>query len=57
MGGAASFLAASLAIGILIGFSSLPQPLAPAFQELSGIGSDHGKYNLALVDPLDEELL
>ena len=57
LGGAASFLAASLAIGILLGFSSLPQPLAPAFQELSGMVGDHGRYNLALVDPLDEDLL
>jgi hypothetical protein len=57
LGGAASLLAASLAIGILLGFSSLPQPLAPAFQELSGMVGDHGRYNLALIDPLDEDLL
>lgn len=57
LGGAASFLAASLAIGVLLGFSNLPQPLGSAFQELSGMGGDQSKYNLALVDPLDEDLL
>jgi hypothetical protein len=56
-GGAASLLAASLAIGVLIGLSSLPQPLTPAFEELSGLLGDRGTHLLAQVDPLDEELL
>jgi hypothetical protein len=57
-GGAASVLAASLAVGILIGLSALPQPYAPAFEQLSGmVLSDRGGYALAQVDPLDEELL
>jgi hypothetical protein len=56
-GGAASVLAASLAIGVLIGLSSSPQRLAPAFEELSGLFGERGTYLLAQVDPLDEDLL
>jgi len=57
-GGAASLLAASLAIGVLIGLSNLPQPLTPAFEELGGgLLGDRGAHLLAQVDPLDEELL
>jgi hypothetical protein len=56
-GGAASLLAASLAVGVMIGLSSLPQPLAPAFEELSGLIGDRAGYNLAQLDPLDEDLL
>jgi hypothetical protein len=56
-GGAASVLAASLAIGVLIGLSSSPQRLAPAFQELSGLLGDRGTHLLAQLDPLDEDLL
>ena len=56
-GGVAGLLAASLAIGIMIGLSTLPQPLAPAFDELSRMVGDRGGYNLAQVDPLDEDLL
>ena len=58
LGGAASVLAASLAIGILIGLSSLPQRFAPAFHELTGMTlGDRGSYALLQVDPLDEDLL
>jgi hypothetical protein len=58
LGGAASVLAASLAIGVLIGLSSLPQPLAPAaLQELSSLLGERGTHLLAQVDPLDEDLL
>ncbi len=56
-GGAAGVLAASLAVGILIGLSSLPQPYAPAFAELTSMLGDHGRYSLAQVDPLDEDQL
>ena len=57
LGGAAGVMAASLAVGIMIGLSSLPQPLAPAFEELSGLIGDRAGYNLAQLDPLDEDLL
>jgi len=58
LGGAASLLAASLAIGVMIGLSSLPQPLAPAaFDELSSLLGERGTHLLAQIDPLDEELL
>jgi hypothetical protein len=56
-GGAAGVMAASLALGVMIGLSSLPQPLAPAFEELSGLIGDRAGYNLAQLDPLDEDLL
>jgi hypothetical protein len=56
-GGAASVLAASLAIGVLIGLSSSPQRLAPAFEELAGLLGERGTHLLAQVDPLDEDLL
>jgi hypothetical protein len=58
LGGAASVLAASLAIGVLIGLSGLPQPLAPAaLEELSGLLGERGTHLLAQIDPLDEDLL
>jgi hypothetical protein len=58
LGGAASVLAASLAIGVLIGLSSLPQPLAPAaFEELGSLLGERGTHLLAQLDPLDEDLL
>jgi hypothetical protein len=57
LGGAAGVMAASLALGVMIGLSSLPQPLAPAFEELSGLIGDRAGYNLAQLDPLDEDLL
>jgi hypothetical protein len=58
LGGAASVLAASLAIGVLIGLSNLPQPLAPAaFEELSGLLGDRGTHLLAQIDPLEEDSL
>jgi hypothetical protein len=56
-GGAASVLAASLLIGVLIGLSSSPQRLAPAFQQLSSLFGERGTHLLAQLDPLDEDLL
>lgn len=53
--GAAGMLAASLAAGILIGFSSLPQSVLPALADL--VGADRGSYNLARVEPFDEDAL
>lgn len=52
---AAGMLAASLAAGILIGFSSLPQSVLPALADLVGV--DRGSYNLARVEPFDEDAL
>lgn len=52
---AASVLAASLVVGIAIGISSLPQSVVPALADLAG--SDRSGYNLALVEPFDEDVL
>jgi hypothetical protein len=51
---AAGVLVASLAAGILLGLSSLPQTVLPGLAELAGI--DRG-YNLAQVEPFDEDVL
>jgi hypothetical protein len=54
---AAGLLAASLAVGVLIGLSNLPHSVAPALAELTGLGLDRGGYNLAHVEPFDEDVL
>ena len=51
----ASVLAASLVVGIVIGISSLPQSVVPALADLAG--GDRSGYNLALVEPFDEDVL
>ena len=52
---AAGMLAASLAAGILVGLSSLPQSVLPALADFVGV--DRGSYNLARVEPFDEDAL
>ena len=52
---AAGFLAASLVGGVLLGLSSLPQSVVPQLADL--VGLDRSGYNLAHVDPLDEDVL
>ena len=54
---AAGLLAASLAAGVLIGLSSLPHSVVPALADLAGLGLDRGSYNLAHVEPFDEDVL
>lgn len=54
---AAGLLAASLAAGILIGLSNLPHSVVPALADLAGVGLDRGGYNLAQVEPFDEDVL
>jgi hypothetical protein len=55
---AAGLLAASLVAGFFIGFSNAPQQIVPAFEVVTGISlGPAGSYNLALVDPFDEDQL
>ena len=49
----AAMLAASLVIGVYIGLSNLPQQIIPA---LTGDATGD-RYNLALTDPFDEDVL
>jgi hypothetical protein len=57
-GGAASLLAASLALGVFIGLTSLPQRVVPALQDMTSsvLGNSGGGYTLAQAD-LEEDLL
>jgi hypothetical protein len=52
---AAGLLAASLVGGILLGLSGLPQGVVPRLADLVGI--DRNNYNLAQVEPFDEDTL
>jgi hypothetical protein len=56
IGGTASLLAASLAMGIFLGLSSVPQSVVPALEEMAGLSTNIAA-NQAQLDPLDEELL
>lgn len=51
----AAVLAASLMIGVYIGLSNIPQQIVPT---LTGANDTSGvTYNLAITDPLDEDVL
>lgn len=52
---AAGLLAASLVVGLVIGLSNLPQQVLPSLGDVAGATSD--RYNLALADPYDEDVL
>lgn len=55
---AVSLLAASLLAGFFIGFSNAPQQIVPAFEAVTGISlATAGSYNLAQIDPFDEDQL
>jgi hypothetical protein len=56
-GRAASLLAACLVLGVLVGVSSLSQPVLPAFAEMTGLALDSNAYVVGSVDPFDEDLL
>jgi hypothetical protein len=56
-GGAAGTLAASLALGVLIGLSSLPQTVMPALEQMTGIRLSTTSQILAQIDLLDEDLI
>jgi hypothetical protein len=51
---AAGLLAAALVFGVVIGVSSLPQRIVPV---LAGLAHAVDQYNLAQVDPFDEDVL
>jgi hypothetical protein len=51
---AAAVLAASLAVGVFIGMSNVPQSVVP---ELASVMSDQGGYSMAQVEPYDEDVL
>jgi hypothetical protein len=53
----AGALAASLMVGILIGHSSLTQPVLPAIEQLTGITLGANTPVVAQIDLLDEDLL
>jgi hypothetical protein len=58
LSGAASLLVASLALGIFIGLSSLPQQVLPALQDMTGLSLGRGAPNaIAQADLLEEDLL
>jgi hypothetical protein len=56
-GGVASALAASLALGVLLGLSNLSQGLLPAVEQMTGIALGSNGAVVAQVDLLDEDLL
>lgn len=56
-GSAAGMLAASLALGVFIGLSSLSQGMLPALEDMTGIALGSGAHVVAQVDILDEDLL
>jgi hypothetical protein len=55
-GRAAGLLAACLMVGIFLGASAVPQPVLPAFEELTGIMIGNGN-SMQTLDPFDEDLL
>jgi hypothetical protein len=56
-GSAAGMLAASLALGVFLGLSSLSQGVLPALEEVTGFTLGTGGRVVAQVDLLDEDLL
>ena len=56
-GSAAGMLAASLALGVFLGLSSLSQGVLPALEEVTGLTLGTGGRVVAQVDLLDEDLL
>jgi hypothetical protein len=57
LGGVAGALAASLALGVFLGLSSLSQGVVPAIEQMTGITLASGSPVVAHVDLLDEDLL
>jgi hypothetical protein len=57
LGGVASALAASLALGVFLGLSSLSQGVVPAVEQMTGIALGSTGPVVAQVDLLDEDLL
>ena len=55
--GAAGTLAASLAIGIMIGLSSMTQSIVPAIEQMTGLALNSPATAVAQIDLLDEDLL
>jgi hypothetical protein len=55
--GAAGMLAASLALGVFLGISTLSQGMLPALEDMTGITLGSGAHVVAQVDLLDEDLL
>jgi hypothetical protein len=56
-GGVAGALAASLALGVLLGLSNLSQGLLPAVEQMTGIPLGSNGPVVAQIDLLDEDLL
>ena len=56
-GGVASALAASLALGVFLGLSSLSQGVLPAVEQMTGIPLGSNGPVVAQIDLLDEDLL
>jgi len=56
-GGAASALAASLALGVFLGLSNLSQGVLPAVEQMTGIPLGSNSAVVAQIDLLDEDLL
>jgi len=56
-GSAAGALAASLALGIMIGLSSMTQSVVPAIEQMTGLALNSPVTAVAQIDLLDEDLL
>ena len=56
-GGATGMLAASLALGVFIGLSSLSQGVLPALEDMTGLALGAQSRTVAQIDLLDEDLL
>ena len=56
---AAGLLAASLALGIFMGLSSLPQRVLPTLEEMAGLATGHNGNNRAMaqLDLFEEDIL
>lgn len=57
LGSAAGTLAASLALGVFLGLSSLSQGVLPALEDMTGIVLGSHGHAVAQIDLLDEDLL
>ena len=57
LGGVAGALAASLALGVFLGLSSLSQGVLPAVEQMTGIPLGSNGPMVAQIDLLDEDLL
>jgi hypothetical protein len=57
LGGVAGALAASLALGVFLGLSSLSQGVLPAIEQMTGIPLGSNGPVVAQIDLLDEDLL